>query len=212
MTKSRFISIEGTEGAGKTTALEFIKDYLLKANIEVVWTREPGGTALAEDIRRLILNPANSEKVAPETELLLMFAARSQHLNNVILPALNAGKWVVSDRFIDATYAYQGGGRSMDLERIKMLDQWIVGSHYPNLTLLFDISPEKGFERAEKRGTEKDRIEKEEINFFARVRQAYLDRAKQDPARIKLIDASVPLFAVESQIREALDEFIKRTP
>src|SRR5262249_8023198 len=120
------------------------------------------------------------------------------------------GKWVVSDRFIDASYAYQGGGRGIDLNYITMLDKWIVGSTYPDLTLLLDIAPDKGFERAEKRGTNKDRIEEEKMEFFVRVRNTYLERAKQDPERIKIIDASVPIFAVESQIREALDTLIKR--
>lgn len=210
MTTGKFISIEGSEGAGKSTALQFIKDYLIKANIDVVWTREPGGTDMAEEIRRLVLHPMSFEEVAPETELLLMFAARAQHMKKNILPALSAGKWVASDRFIDASYAYQGGGRGLDLNYITMLDKWIVGSTYPDLTLLLDITPEKGFERAEKRGTDKDRIEQEKLDFFVRVREAYLERAKQDPQRIKIIDASVPLFAVQSQIRDALDAFIKR--
>lgn len=210
MTKGKFISIEGIEGAGKSTALQFIKDYLTNENIDVVWTREPGGTELAEEIRRLVLHPMSYEEVAPETELLLMFAARSQHMKRIILPALESGKWVASDRFIDASYAYQGGGRHLDSNYINMLDKWIVGSAYPDLTLLLDITPDKGFERAEKRGTEKDRIEEEKLDFFVHVRDAYLARAKQDPQRIKLIDASVPLYAVENQIRETLDAFIKR--
>jgi len=210
MTKGKFISIEGIEGAGKSTALQFIKDYLTNENIDVVWTREPGGTELAEEIRRLVLHPMSYEEVAPETELLLMFAARSQHMKRIILPALESGKWVASDRFIDASYAYQGGGRRVDSNYINMLDKWIVGSAYPDLTLLLDITPDKGFERAEKRGTEKDRIEEEKLDFFVHVRDAYLARAKQDPQRIKLIDASVPLYAVENQIRETLDAFIKR--
>lgn len=210
MSQGKLISIEGTEGAGKSTALQFIKQYLLDANIDVVWTREPGGTEFAEEIRKLILNPGQFEDVAPETELLLMFAARAQHLNKLILPALNEGRWVASDRFIDASYAYQGGGRGIDMKYITMLDQWIVNSTYPSLTLLLDIAPQQGFERAEKRGTQKDRIEQEAIDFFIRVREVYLQRAKQDPERIKVIDASVPLYAVESQIRDALDAFIKR--
>jgi dTMP kinase len=182
----------------------------LDANIDVVWTREPGGTEFAEEIRKLILSPGHFEDVAAETELLLMFAARAQHLNKLILPALKEGRWVASDRFIDASYAYQGGGRGMDMKYITMLDQWIVNSTYPSLTLLLDIAPQQGFERAEKRGTQKDRIEQEAIEFFMRVREVYLQRAKQDPDRIKVIDASVPIFAVESQIRDALDAFVKR--
>ena len=212
MKQSQFITIEGTEGAGKSTALQYIKEYLQKANIEVVWTREPGGTALAEELRRLVLHPLTYEIVADETELLLMFAARAQHIKQVILPSLHEGKWVVSDRYIDASYAYQAGGRKMDATRIKWLEEWIVGSCYPNLTLLLDIAPQQGFERAEKRGTKKDRIEEEKIEFFIRVREAYLQRAQQDPDRIKVIDASVPLYAVQSQISEALNQFIQSTP
>ncbi|MBX3708855.1 MAG: dTMP kinase [Gammaproteobacteria bacterium] len=210
MIQGKFISIEGTEGAGKSTALQFIKQYLTKAQLDVVWTREPGGTELAEEIRRIVLHPMSFEEVTPETELLLMFAARAQHIKKYILPALEAGKWVATDRFIDASYAYQGGGRSIDTKYITMLDEWIVGPIYPNLTLLLDIAPHTGFERAEKRGSEKDRIEHEEIDFFVRVRDIYLERAKQYPERIKIIDASVPLFAVENQIRDVLDDFIKR--
>ncbi len=209
MAQGKFISLEGTEGAGKSTALQFIKQYLLKANIDVVWTREPGGTEVAEDIRRLVLHPMSFEEIEPETELLLMFAARAQHMKKYILPALNAGKWIATDRFIDASYAYQGGGRGMEMNYIAMLDKWIVGTNYPHLTLLLDIPPEIGFQRAELRGAEKDRIEEEKMEFFVRVRDVYLQRAKQDPARIKIIDANVPLFAVESQIRNVLDEFIK---
>lgn len=210
MAQGKFISIEGTEGAGKSTALQFIKDYLTKANIDVIWTREPGGTEVAEEIRRLILHPMSFEEMIPETELLLMFAARAQHMKKIILPALESGKWVASDRFIDASYAYQGGGRKIDMNFISMLDKWVVGSHYPDLTLLLDVSPEIGFDRAEKRGTDKDRIEEEKIDFFNRVRDVYLARAKQEPQRIKIIDASVPLFAVENQIRETLDVFLER--
>lgn len=210
MARGKFISIEGTEGAGKSTVLQFIKEYLLKANIDVIWTREPGGSGslVAEEIRRLVLHPMSFEEMSSETELLLMFAARAQHMKTTILPALNSGKWVVTDRFIDASYAYQGGGRGLDINLIAMLDNWIVDSYYPDLTLLLDIVPEKGFERAEKRGTDKDRIEEEKMEFFVRVRNAYLTRAKEDPQRIKIIDASVPLFAVENQVREALDAFL----
>ena len=209
MTRGQFISIEGIEGAGKSTALQFIKDYLTKAKIDVVWTREPGGTGLGEEIRNIVLHPVSHEKMTPETELLLMFAARAQHVQTVVLPALQAGKWVVSDRFIDASYAYQGGGRGIAVDRIAVLDEWTVGSHYPNLTLLLDISPEVGFERTDMRGTGHDRIEQEKIDFFARVRNAYLERAKQDRERIKLIDASVPLSAVLEQINGILAEFIR---
>jgi dTMP kinase len=203
----KFLSIEGTEGAGKSTAMQFIRDYLIKKNIDAIWTREPGGTDIAEEIRRLVLHSSAAEKTEAETELLLMFAGRAQHLKTKILPALAAGKWVVTDRFVDASYAYQGGGRKVDEKHIRLLDEWIVGKHYPDLTLLLDISPEQGFERTEKRGTEKDRIEQEKLDFFVRVREAYLERAKQDPARIKVIDASKTLPEVEKQVKDVLDEF-----
>lgn len=208
MARGKFISIEGTEGAGKSTALNFIKNYLVEANIDVVWTREPGGTELAEQIRKVLLHPMIAEKMSSETELLLMFAARAQHMQHQILPALNAGQWVVSDRFIDASYAYQGGGRNVDAKRIAMLDEWIVDGVYPDLTLLLDIPPELGFARAEQRGTGKDRIEQEKMDFFTSVRNRYLERAKQDPRRIKIIDASQSLSAVEQQIRHVLEHFV----
>ncbi|OGT36207.1 MAG: dTMP kinase [Gammaproteobacteria bacterium RIFCSPHIGHO2_12_FULL_37_14] len=208
MLTGKFITIEGTEGAGKSTAVQFIKNYLLQLKIDVIWTREPGGTDLAEQIRNLLLHPMSFEEMEAETELLMMFAARAQHLKKCILPALTAGKWVASDRFIDASYAYQGGGRNIDMHFITSLDQWIVGDVYPHLTLLLDIDPAEGFKRAEKRGTDKDRIEQEKIEFFIRVRDTYLARAKQYPERIKVIDASEPLFIVENQIRSILDQFI----
>lgn len=210
MTKGTLITIEGIEGAGKSTALQFIADHLKKAKKDVVLTREPGGTKIAEEIRQVLLHHASKEKMAAETELLLVFAGRAQHIKQCILPAITAGKWVVSDRFIDASYAYQGGGREMDVNPIVLLDRWIVGNGYPDLTLLLDISPEMGFARAEKRGSQKDRIEQEKMDFFVRVRNAYLARAKQDPARIRVIDASQALIAVQIQIRDVLDELITR--
>ncbi len=208
--KGKFISIEGTEGAGKSTALTFIKDYLEKMHLDIVWTREPGGTEIAEKIRTLLLYPESAEPMAAETELLLMFAARAQHLKNRILPELNAGKWVVSDRFVDAGYAYQGGGRGLDIKAIEMLDKWVVGANYPELTILLDITPEQGFERTAQRGATHDRIESEKIDFFNRVRDTYLQRAKQDPQRIKIIDASLTIPEVENRMRIVLDDFIKR--
>ncbi|EKD71363.1 MAG: Thymidylate kinase [uncultured bacterium] len=209
MTRGKFITIEGTEGAGKSTALQFIEDYLLNSKINVVVTREPGGTEIAEEIRKVLLYPAGSETMLPQTELLLMFACRAQHLSQCIQPALRKGKWVVSDRYIDASYAYQGGGRGIRLEDIKQLDTMIVGRHYPDLTFVLDISPELGLERAEKRGTQKDRIEQEKIDFFNRVRSQYLMRAKADPERMKVIDASQTITAVHMQIADILKNFIE---
>lgn len=217
MMRSKFITIEGTEGAGKSTALQFIQDYLKhyfsyfkKAHVEIVLTREPGGTETAEQIRQVLLHPAGTESMQPETELLLMFASRAQHVTHLIRPALQSGKWVVSDRYVDASYAYQGGGRGIDMNQIKILDQLVVGDFYPDLTLLLDIPADLGLARAEKRGLGKDRIEQEKIDFFMRVRNVYLERAKQDPKRIKIIDASQQLSAVQEQISNVLDEFLAR--
>jgi len=209
MMRGKLITIEGTEGAGKSTALQFIQDYLALAKKETVLTREPGGTEIAEEIRKLLLHPPSSEIMGPKTELLLMFASRAQHINQCILPALQTGNWVVSDRYVDASYAYQGGGRGIPVHQIKTLDQLIVGDLYPDLTLLLDVPADLGFARAEKRGSPKDRIEQEKIDFFVRVRNAYLERAKQDAKRIKIIDASLDLPAVQNQIRKVLDEFFE---
>ena len=205
-----FISLEGTEGAGKSTALQFIQHYFAEKNKSIVLTREPGGTDIAEQIRHILLHANNAEKMRAETELLLMFAARAQHITEVILPALNANKIVVSDRFVDASYAYQGGGRGIDKNKIMLLDKMVVGNVYPKLTILLDISAEAGMQRAEKRGAEKDRIEKERMDFFVRVRNAYLERAKAEPQRIKIVDANQSLDNVQQQLKIILDEFIQR--
>lgn len=208
MRKVKLISIEGIEGAGKSTAIQFVKELLQEARIPVVLTREPGGTILAERIRELLLHPGD-EKMAAETELLLMFAARAQHLQGRILPALASGQWVITDRFIDASYAYQGSGRDINHHYIDWLDQWIVGTHYPDLTFLLDIDPVEGCKRAEKRGAGKDRIEREKIEFFNHVRKAYLLRAEQDPKRIKIIDAHLPWIIVQQQIRDILKLYVE---
>lgn len=210
MMRGKFISLEGSEGAGKSTALDFIKGYFARTQREVVFTREPGGTEIAEEIRHVLLHRPSEEIMRPETELLLMFASRAQHVQACIEPALRAGRHVVSDRFIDASYAYQGGGRGINQQQIAMLDKLVVGDTYPDLTLLLDVPVEIGVLRTEKRGGQKDRIEKEQIDFFERVRQAYLLRAKEDPARIKIIDASQPLTVVQLQIQETLDAFFSR--
>lgn len=210
MTRGKFISIEGTEGAGKSTALQFIQTYLQTSNIELILTREPGGTEIAEEIRKVLLHTTNSESMSRQTELLLMFAGRAQHIQQRIQPALQRGSWVVSDRYIDASYAYQGGGRGMAMDEIQLLDQFVVGDVYPDLTLLLDVPADLGFARTETRGSQKDRIEQEKVDFFMRVRNTYLERAKQDPNRIKIIDASQTLNAVQDQIRVVLDEFLAR--
>lgn len=208
MNRGKFITLEGSEGAGKSTAINFVKDLLVSAGYEVLTTREPGGTELADKIRQLLLYPGTDEKMAPMTELLLMFAARAQHINQCIEPALQAGKWVLSDRYVDASYAYQGGGRSLSVNAIQQLDHLVVDSLYPDITLLLDVPSEVGALRADGRSGEKDRIENEKIEFFMRVRDVYLQRAKQDPKRIKMIDASQPIAAVQAQIRAVLEPFI----
>jgi dTMP kinase len=205
MPQAKFITIEGIEGAGKSTVIQFVKTFLLNNGIDAYLTREPGGTPLAETLRNLLLRPETNEVISPTTELLLMFAGREQHIKQRIQPRLQAGQWVVSDRYIDASYAYQGGGRKMDTRLIAYLDKYIVGHTYPNLTLLLDISPELGFERAARRSTDKDRIEQEQIDFFHRVREVYLQRAEHDPARIKIINASLTLAEVEQQVADALN-------
>lgn len=207
MPQTKFISIEGGEGAGKSTVMKFVQSHLQSAGIAAALTREPGGTALAEKIRGLLLHDLE-EKMDPATELLLMFAGRAQHINQFILPTLAAGKWVVSDRFIDASYAYQGGGRGIEMNFITDLDKHVVGKNHPDLTLLLDLPPELGFERTQLRGAGKDRIEQEHIDFFKRVREVYLQRAKQYPKRIKLINAALTLPEVEQQVAAALNTLI----
>lgn len=206
--RGKLITLEGIEGAGKSTALIFIRDYLVKVKKEVVLTREPGGTALAEEIRQVLLYPASNEKMTEDTELLLVFASRAQHIAACLLPALQAGKWVVSDRYIDASYAYQGGGRQIESKKIQELDRLVVGELYPDLTLILDVPVELGLARAAERGGRQDRIEQEKAEFFTRVRRVYLQRAEAEPERIRIIDASLPLAAVQGQIMMILNQFI----
>jgi dTMP kinase len=208
MNNGKFITVEGVEGAGKSTAMQFIRQLIEAAGHQVVVTREPGGTEIAENIRQVLLHAPSNEVMQPETELLLMFAGRAQHVAACIKPALHSGKWVLSDRFVDASYAYQGGGRGIAANNIEALDQWIVGQYYPDLTLLLDLPADLGLARAALRSIQRDRIEQEKIDFFNYVRQAYLDRAKADPARIKIIDASQDVVAVQNQIQAALREIL----
>ena len=170
--KGKFITIEGSEGVGKTTNINFIVNFLTNHNKEVIETREPGGTAAAEDIRKILLNP-DSELIPDIAELLLFFAARSLHLENVIVPALRAGKFIICDRFTDATIAYQGFGRGFDIDRINNIAQWVHADIQPDLTILLDAPAEIGMQRAIKRG-EIDRMESEEISFYERVREGYI--------------------------------------
>jgi len=209
MKNGKFITIEGSEGAGKSTAIHYLQTLFTELKREVIFTREPGGTQIAEEIRKVLLFPKSEEKMCADTELLLMFAGRAQHLNHCILPALAAGTWVVSDRYIDASYAYQGGGRELSMQSIQTLDKLVVGAHYPDLTLLLDVPVDMGLTRTEKRTGTKDRIEQEKQDFFERVRKAYLTRAKEVPQRIKVINAALSLTEVQAQIRECLLSFIK---
>ena len=204
---AKFITVEGTEGVGKTTNINFIKSWLRQNEIKFVATREPGGTPLAEEIRDLLLKPRD-ELVVSSAELLLMFAGRAQHLNRVILPALQADTWVLCDRFTDATYAYQGFGRQMSSELIVQLENIVQRDIRPDLTLLLDIPVEIGLERANDRG-DPDRFEQEQQDFFNRVRAGYLSLANENSDRYVVIDASQELQGVQTDIALALDTFYK---
>lgn len=197
-----FITLEGPEGAGKSTNRDYLASHLRDQGLSVLLTREPGGTPLAERIRELLLAPSD-EKMNADTELLLVFAARAQHLAEVIRPALARGEVVLCDRFTDATYAYQGGGRGLCVERIATLEQFVQGGLQPDMTLLFDLPVEVGLSRAAARGR-LDRFEQEGLGFFEAVRQAYLGRAKADPQRYRLIDAAQPL----AQVQQSLDALV----
>jgi dTMP kinase len=197
----KFITIDGVEGAGKSTQIEFILQTLASQGKRVVLTREPGGTDLGEKIRQLLLDKSNS--MHSDTELLLMFAARNEHIQRKILPALARGDWVLSDRFTDASYAYQGGGRALNMARIKALETWVLGDFSPDITFLLDLPAKQGMQRVVGRG-KKDRIECEDLAFFQRVREAYVQRAKAFPQRIKLIDASCSVTHTSTQIQTIL--------
>lgn len=199
----KFITLEGGEGAGKSTSIAVIQQFLQQNTIDYVCTREPGGTPFAEKIRDLLLF-ANEETIADNTEILLMFAARSQHIHHVIKPALARGKWVISDRFTDATYAYQGGGRGVAVATIAWLENLVQGELRPDITLLLDLPVEVGMARAKSRGGQIDRFESQQNRFFNNVRQTYLDRAKQEPNRIKIINAEQTLPLVHLAITDAL--------
>jgi dTMP kinase len=203
---ARFITIEGGEGVGKSTNIQFITQRLQEAGIDFVLTREPGGTPLAEKVRELLLNN-HDEPVAEMTELLLIFASRAQHLARVIKPALAANKWVICDRFTDATYAYQGGGRGLERATIAELETLVQGTLRPDLTYLLDLPPNIGLARASKRAA-LDRFEQEQIAFFERVRACYLERAAQEPDRCVVIDASAPLAEVQSDILTHLESLL----
>jgi len=203
-----FITLEGPEGAGKSTNRNYLADRLRERGLEVVLTREPGGTPLAERIRDLLLAPS-AEPMAVDTELLLMFAARAQHLAQVIRPALERGTVVLCDRFTDATYAYQGGGRGVPETRIAELERFVQGELRPDLVLVFDLPVEVGLARAAARGR-LDRFEQEGQGFFEGVRQAYLRRAQATPERYRIIDAAQPLAGVQRALDELLPQIVER--
>jgi len=200
--KGKFITVEGIEGVGKTTNIDFIHQQLQAAGRDVVLTREPGGTPLAEAIRTLLLDPAYTG-MDSTCELQLMFAARAEHLKKVVWPALEQGQWVLCDRFTDATYAYQGGGRGIDSTVIARLEELVQGDFRPDLTLLLDVPVEIGLARAGKRGA-LDRFEQEKVAFFERVRATYLEMAARSPQRYRVIDASQPLDVVQQQLAAIL--------
>jgi dTMP kinase len=202
MSSGLFITLEGVEGAGKTTNMEFIKTTLMEAGCPVETTREPGGTPFAEEIRALLLTP-REEPVVATAELLLMFAARVQHLEQKIMPLLETGVSVLSDRFTDATYAYQGGGRGLDWAQIQAVEKLVLNGFRPDFTLLLCINPELGIRRASKRGS-LDRFEQEQLEFYVRVQDAYMKRVAEEPARFCVVDAGQSLQVVQQQIREKL--------
>lgn len=208
MSEGKFITLEGSEGAGKSTAMEAVQEWAQKSGIEFLVTREPGGTPLAEKIRDLLLDK-NHTAICDDTELLLMFAARAQHLDELIIPSMARGQWVLCDRFTDATYAYQGGGRGIAQDRIAQLEQWVQGELRPDLTLLLDLPVEQGLARAGERG-DLDRFEQEKFSFFERVRISYLDRAKKFPDQYRIIDASQGIEEVRQQIHDVLTDYITR--
>lgn len=201
MKQGKFITLEGIDGAGKSTQLAWIVELLQRAGLSAVVTREPGGTPLGEQLRALLLDKSIS--MHPETEALLMFAARREHLDKVILPALAQGQWVISDRFTDASFAYQSGGRGLDSGKLAILEQWVQGTLQPDLTLYFDVPVEVGRQRVSQGGS-MDRFEQEQADFFQRVRTAYLGRARQFPDRIKLIDSSQSLAEVKAVVERTL--------
>ena len=206
MYKNPIIVFEGIEGSGKSFQCQKLYRNLKKANIFPILTREPGGTAIGEQIREILLKNENYT-LTYDTELLLVFSARAQHIQEVILPALSSGKIILCDRFTDASYAYQGGGRGIDASRINLLEKWVQGDLRPNLTLLFDLDVNIGMQRSKKR-SDADRFEREEINFFEKIRNTYLERAKNEPQRFRIINSASSLESVKEQIITILKDFL----
>lgn len=201
---SKFITLEGIEGVGKTSNRDYIRALLETTGKQCIVTREPGGTPLGESLRELLLQHSD-EQMSDDAELLMMFAARAEHIKKIIQPALDAGQYVLCDRFTEATYAYQGGGRQLSTTKIADLESWVQGDLRPDLTIILDAPVDVGRERAGKRSAP-DRIEKEKNDFFERVRNAYLDLAKQHPDRICTVDASLTLEQVQQQIKQQLQD------
>ncbi|MFT5396424.1 MAG: dTMP kinase [Gammaproteobacteria bacterium] len=206
MQEALFITLEGVEGAGKSSLMDHISELFTRAGHEVIQTREPGGTKTGEQIREILLD-SNNIGLDSSTELLLMFAARMQHLEEVIKPAMATGHIVICDRFTDASYAYQGGGRGIDESRIQTLEDWVQKGLKPDLTLLFDLDVEVGLRRAGKR-SQADRFEQEDILFFERVRSCYLERAIKEPTRFRIIDSGESLENVKQQVQKILQEHL----
>lgn len=204
MASGRFITVEGIEGVGKSTNIDFLAERVKERGYEVLCTREPGGTPMAERIRQMLLEHGD-EPLPDIAELLLFFASRSLHINNLIRPTLETGAWVICDRFTDASRAYQGAGRGQGRERVELLAEWVHDGLQPDLTLLLDAPASVGMQRAEHRG-ERDRLDSEQRSFYERVRDAYLELAGAEPQRFSVIDASRPLADVQSDIRAAIDE------
>lgn len=202
MKQGKFITIEGLEGVGKSTQIENLEGFLRDQKIDYVLSREPGGTLYAEKIRNLLLE-INEENLDPMAELLLIFAARAQHISHLINPTLAAGRWVICDRFTDATYAYQGGGRQLGTDIVARLEELVQGPMRPDLTILLDLDPEIGLQRAAQRG-QLDRFEKEQLDFFIRVRDAYYQRAQQRPDHYIVVDSSGDVETVRSRL---IDQF-----
>lgn len=201
MTRGKFITLEGVDGAGKSTHLGWLESFLKGKGFRVLMTREPGGTPLGEKLRALLLD--HTQVMHPDTEVMLMFAARREHLDKVILPALAAGTWVVSDRFTDASFAYQGGGRGVDWERLKALEAWVQQGLQPDLTLLLDVPAEVGKQRLSA-VRNPDRFEREQADFFGRVRAGYLRRAQEAPARIRIIDSTQDVSRVQKELEKTV--------
>ncbi len=207
MTPGKFITLEGLDGAGKSTQLTWLAEYMQNQGLNVVVTREPGGTPLGEQLRAILLD--NTLTMHPETEALLMFSARREHLDKVICPALAQGDWVLSDRFTDASFAYQGGGRQVAIDRLEILEQWTQGVIQPDLTLYFDVPVALGKQRITQIKPA-DRFEIEQTDFFQRVRTAYLDRVNKFPERINRIDATQSIDEVRVAVEQAIKKFLPR--